>query len=43
MTKSGDPKESPVAERVNGIIKKEIIGEQNLGSFPEALKKWQMQ
>lgn len=32
-------KENGVAERVNGIIKNEIIGGQNIGSFPEALKK----
>ena len=36
MTQSGDPKDNPVAERVNGIIKNEILGGRRFTSMEEA-------
>lgn len=38
MTENGDPKENAIAERVNGIIKNEILGKKMAGNFEEALK-----
>ena len=38
MTENGDPKENAIAERVNGIIKNEILGKRMAGNFEEALK-----
>lgn len=38
MTENGDPKENAIAERINGIIKNEILGKRLAGSFKEALK-----
>ena len=38
MTENGDPKENAIAERVNGIIKNEILGRKMAGNFEEALK-----
>ena len=37
-TENGDPKENAIAERVNGIIKNEILGRKMAGNFEEALK-----
>ena len=38
MTESGDPKENAVAERVNGIIKNELLGVEAVGAFEYAIK-----
>lgn len=38
MTESGDPKENAVAERVNGIIKNELLGGESLETFDSAQK-----
>lgn len=38
MTESGDPKENAVAERINGIIKNELLGGEALGTFESAIK-----
>lgn len=39
MTESGDPKENAVAERVNGIIKNELLGGGTVGDFESTKKK----
>lgn len=39
MTECGDPRENAIAERINGIIKNEILGGEPAGSFEEALVK----
>ena len=33
MTENGDPKENAIAERVNGIIKNEILGKKMVDVF----------
>ncbi|MBN1340506.1 MAG: transposase [Bacteroidales bacterium] len=37
MTESGDPRENPIAERVNGIMKEEYLNVQELKSVKEAI------
>jgi len=37
MTESGDPLETPFAERVNGIIKEEYLEPQGVRSIKEAI------
>jgi transposase InsO family protein len=36
MTESGDPRENPIAERVNGILKDEFNLDANFDNFKEA-------
>ncbi len=36
MTQSGDPRENPIAERINGIIKNELLEEKVFDSFLHA-------
>lgn len=39
MTECGDPKENPVAERINETLKNEILGGKPAGTFVQALRK----
>lgn len=39
MTQSGDPRENAIAERVNGIIKNELLEEKSFNCFENALKQ----
>lgn len=39
MTENGDPKENAVAERVNGIVKNELLKGKPLGTFEQVLEE----
>ena len=38
MTECGDPKDNAVAERVNGIVKNELLKDMSFGSIEEVWK-----
>jgi transposase InsO family protein len=38
MTECGDPKDNAVAERVNGIVKNELLKDMSFGSIEEVRK-----
>ena len=38
MTESGDPRENPIAERVNGILKNEYLFKEQISNLKQAIK-----
>ncbi|NKA17343.1 MAG: hypothetical protein EBV74_05500 [Alphaproteobacteria bacterium] len=39
MTQNGDPRENAIAERINGIIKNEYLGDARLIRYSERIEK----
>ena len=39
MTENGDPRENAIAERVNGILKDELLNQIKLVSLEQAIKE----